>query len=93
MYFDESDDSSIIWDDHDDQFLMERVISQVIAELTMQVEIQQETPEVVITEEKPADPGKKRRYQNQRAKDLAQSKRTRWNKNKDIRSYFVSTKK
>lgn len=42
---------------------------------------------------KAADPAKKKRWQDSRTKALAASKKTRWNDNKDIRSYFVSTKK
>lgn len=42
---------------------------------------------------KAADPAKKKRWVDSRAKAFEASKRTRWNDNKDIRSYFVSTKK
>lgn len=49
--------------------------------------------ELTIVAIKAADPAKKRRWQDSRTKALAASKKTRWNDNKDIRSYFVSTKK
>ena len=95
-------DSPILWINDDDVIIHHCEVAKTLDDVLDHVvqydfnrrhaEANQD-PEPTIVAIKAADPAKKKRWQDSRTKALAASKKTRWNDNKDIRSYFVSTKK